>query len=139
MEKQSQLKSQRINLGKGNLGLPENTGKRLSYVIAGLFLLSSLFMVFDYLEEGTELIKHILIGGLYFVSGIVFLFRATTKFTETSKVAPHMLISEEGIKIKPGIFNKSQFIGWNEIQKIELGNFKIGLKLNNTTNLIYYS
>lgn len=139
MEKQSQIKSQRINLGEGNISTPKSKARKLSYVISGLLLLSSLFMVFDYLEEGTELGKHILIGGLYFVTGIVFLFRAKTTFTETSKISPHMLISEVGIKIKPGVFNKSQFINWNEIQKIELGNFKIGLKLNNTKNLIYYS
>jgi hypothetical protein len=138
MNTQAIEKSQRINLTKYDAGISEKKARKLSYVIGGMFLLSSLFMLFDYLEEGTQLGKHILVGVLYLVSGGIFLFRAKTTFSETSKVAPHILMTVDGIKIKTSILGKSQFIRWTDIQKVEIQYKRIGFKLNNTKKTIYY-
>lgn len=138
METQSIEKSQRINLTIYDPGISYKKARRLSYLIGGLCLLSSLFMFFDYLEEGTKLGKHILMGGLYLVVGGIFFFRAKMVFSETSKVTAHILTTADGIKIKTTILGKGQFIRWNDIQKVEIQDKRIGFKLKNTKKPIFY-
>jgi hypothetical protein len=138
METQSRENSLRINLTTYDPGTSYKKARRLNYVIGGLFLLSSLFMFFDYLEEGTDLFRHILFGGMYLVAGIVFLFRAKTNFSESSKIIPHILTTKEGIKIKTSLLGKAQYIKWNDIEKVEIRKERIGFKLNNSNNRIYY-
>jgi hypothetical protein len=138
MSLQTVEKSQRINLGAGQVHPPGSTARRLTYVASGLFMLAAVFNIIDYFVERTYLGRHIFTSTMYFLAGISFLFSGRIEMSSTSKYAPHFIISESGLRIKTGVFSKSQFFKWDDIRQIELSSNKIGIKMNEIKGLIYY-
>ncbi|SMG43224.1 hypothetical protein SAMN05661096_02994 [Marivirga sericea] len=125
METQSIEQSQRINLGAGNVKFSESTIRKSNYFLGALFMIMALLYLF---RDSIGVFEKIGMSGLYFSTGFLFLFKAQIELSQTSKYAPHFVISEHGLKIKTGVFKKSNFINWNNIRKIELGYYKIGIK-----------
>jgi|GEM_PF-6582995 hypothetical protein len=133
MDTQSIEKSQRINLGAGNVKYPDNAFRKLSYFLAALWLVLLIVSIF---KENDGLFEKVGMPAIYALNGIFFFFKAHFELSTTSKYAPHFIISESGIKIKTGVFKKSELINWNDVKKIELGYYKIGIK--DKTGLQYY-
>jgi hypothetical protein len=133
MEIQSVEKSQRINLGAGNVKFSENTIRNVNYFLSVLFLIMACLYLF---RGSIGVFEKIGMSGLYFFTGFLFLFRAQIELSQTSKYAPHFIISAQGLKIKTGVFNKSEFINWVDVKKVELGYYKIGIK--DKTGIQYY-
>lgn len=125
METQSIEQSQRINLGSGNFKFSDNANRKLSYFLALLFFYMGFSFIFN---EDARNFNRLGMGPLYLLAGSLYILKAQFEFSRTSKYAPHFIISEKGLKIKTGVFNKSNFISWESIKKIELGNYKIGIK-----------
>jgi hypothetical protein len=136
MESQLIKKSQRINLGAGNVKFSDDAIKKLNYLLGGLFMLSAVSYFIEYLDRGSELGRHILTSCIFFLGGLLFFFKAQIELSQTSKYAPHFIISENVIKIKTGVFKKSQLINWDDVKKVELGYYKIGIK--DRSGLQYY-
>lgn len=133
METQSVEKNRRINLGAGNVKFSESTIRKLNYFLGAMFLVMAFIYVF---RDSIGVFERIGMSGLYFFTAFLFLFKAQIELSTTSKFAPHFIISELGLKIKTGVFKKSEFIKWNDVMKIELGYYKIGIK--DKTGLLYY-
>jgi len=129
---------QRINLVAGQLHPPGSTANRLNYVVTGLFMLAAVFNLIDYFVEGTDLGRHLLISATYFLAAMLTFLKNRVELSSTSKYSPHLMVYEEGLKIKTSVLSKSQFFNWNDILQIELSNDKIGVKMNETKGLIYY-
>lgn len=129
---------QRINLLIAETGHPAARARSLTYVASALFMIAAVFNLIDYDVEGTDLARHIILSTTYFLAALLFFFKIRFELSDTSKYAPHFIISQDGFKIKTGILNKSQFIEWNNIKKIELGRNKVGVKMNEAKSLIYY-
>lgn len=135
METQSIERSQRINLGAGDISMSESTARKLSYLAGTLMITSSVFYFISFITGG-DLGWRLISSVLFFISGTMFLLKAHFELSPTSKYASHFIISENVIKIKTGVFKKSQFINWDDIKKIELGYYKIGIK--DKTGLQFY-
>jgi hypothetical protein len=133
METQSIKQSQRINLGAGNVKFSESTIRKLNYFLSAMFLVMAFLYLF---RDSIGLFEKIGMSGLYFFTGFLFLFKARIELSQTSKYAPHFVISEQRIKIKTGVFKKSEFINWDDVKKVELGYYKIGIK--DKTGLQFY-
>ncbi|ADR21985.1 hypothetical protein MATR_03800 [Marivirga tractuosa] len=136
METQSIEKSQRITLGSGDSSMSESTVRKLNYIAGGLMMISSLYYIISFINAGAEDSFKIISGILFFVSAIMFLFRAQFELSPSSKYAPHFLITQNGLKIKIGVLKKPEFINWDEVKKVELGYYKIGIK--DKTGLQYF-
>lgn len=136
MQAQSIEKSQRFTLGAGDPTMSEKTARKLNYIAGGLMMISSLYYIISFILEGAEFNYKIISGVSFFLSASIFLFRAQIELSTTSKYAPHFLISENGLKIKKSVFGKSQFIKWDDVKKIELRYYKIGIK--DKTGMQYY-
>jgi hypothetical protein len=136
METQSIEKSQRINLGSGRFHVSEINARRFNFILAFLFIgMSSILFPRLLNWSGINMID-ILQPIIYLLIGLFYLGKATIAQSKTSKYAPHFLISQDIIKIKTGVFKKPELINWEEVIRIELGNYKIGIK--DKTGLQYY-
>jgi len=133
MEAQSIEQIQRINLRSDNLNYSDNTYRKLYYFLAAFWLL---LVVFALSKDNSGYFEKFGMPSIYFISGILYFFKAHFELSSTSKYAPHFMISQNGLKIKTGVFKNSLFINWDDIKKIELGNYKIGIK--DKTGLQYY-
>jgi len=133
MEAQSIEKNQRINLGAGNVKFSDNAIKKVNYFLGLLFVLAAILYMF---RNNAGPVERIGMTSLYFFSGVLFILKASIELSTTSKYAPHFIISQNGLKIKTGVFKKSEFINWDEVKKVELGNYKIGIK--DKTGLQFY-
>ncbi|WP_375579411.1 hypothetical protein ABWH96_20840 [Marivirga tractuosa] len=134
METQSIEKSQRINLGARNVKFSDDAIKKLNYLLGTLFIGMSVLYFF---RDNAGIAEKVVFCSAYFIMGLFFLFiKARIELSPTSKYAPHFLVSENGLKIKTGVLKKSQFIDWNDVKKIELGYYKIGIK--DQTGLQFY-
>ena len=116
--------------------MSENTARKLNYVAGGLMMISSLYYFISFIYEGADSNYKIISGVLFFLTASMFLFKAHVELSTTSKYAPHFLISESRLKIKTGVFKNSEFINWDEVKKIELGYYLIGIK--SKTGLQYF-
>ncbi|HET8859841.1 hypothetical protein [Marivirga sp.] len=132
------LRGKRINLGSGRLDISEKNARIFNFIVGFLFLGMTLILISNLLNDSDSNFVDKLHPLAYFLIAIFYLGKAGIVQSKTSKYAPHFIISDNVLKIKTSVFKKSEHISWNDIKKIELGNFKIGLKLNNTKNLIYY-
>jgi hypothetical protein len=128
METQSIEKNKRFTLGSGDISMSEKTAIKLNYIAGGLMMISSLYYIISFIFVDTEYSYKIISGVLFFLSSSIFLFRAHFELSPSSKYAPHFLISATGIKIKTGVFKNSEFFKWNDVKKIEIGYYLIGIK-----------
>ena len=135
MDSQISVNGQRINLGVDQR-FSDSALKKANYLLIGLSLIMSVLNFISYLEKGTEFTRYLIQSGVYFLFSILFFLRIRIEFSPTSKYAAHFMISENGLKMKRGVFKKSEFIHWQDVQKIELGNYKLGIK--DKTGLQYY-
>ncbi|HET8859840.1 hypothetical protein [Marivirga sp.] len=126
-------KSQRINLGTGNIKFSERTIIRVNYLFSVLFLVAAILYL---VRDEISLSERVGMSGLYLFTGLIFFIRAHIELSTTSKFAPHFIISEKGLKIKTGVFKKSDFIDWGDVKKVELGHYKIGIQ--DKTGLQFY-
>lgn len=133
METQSIERSQRINLGADNLQFSDNTYRKLYYFLAAIWLI---LFVFALSKDNSGYFEKFGMPSIYFICGMLYFFKAHFELSPISKYAPHFIISDSTIKIKTGVFKNSLFINWDDIKKIELGNYKIGIK--DKTGLQYY-
>jgi len=138
METQALEKSQRINLGSGPLNLSEVTARRFNFFAAFFFIGLSILVIYNLFNKENSNFADKSMPFAYMMIGLVYLFKASVAQSKTSMHAPHFLLTEKGIKIKVGVLKKSQFIEWNDIQKIELGNYKIGFKIKSETQFYPY-
>jgi len=136
METRSIEQNQRFTLGSRDISMSEKTAIKLNYIAGGLMMISSLYYIISFIFVDTEFSYKIISGGLFFLSASIFLFRAHFELSPNSKYAPHFMISQNGLKIKTGVFKKSEFISWDAVKKVELGNYKIGIK--DKTGTQYY-
>jgi hypothetical protein len=136
METQSIEKSQRINLGAGRVKFSDDAIKKLNYVLSGLFMLTAISYFINYMEKEHELGRHFFTSFIYIFTALLFFLKARIELSSTSKYAPHFMISDDFIKVKTGVFKKSILINWNDIKKVELGSYKIGIK--DKTGVQYY-
>jgi hypothetical protein len=133
METKSVEKGKRINIGAGNLKYPDNTYRKLYYSLSALWLVLFVISVF---KENNGLFQKLVMPAIYGINGAFFFFKAHFELSSTSKYAPHFIISENGLKIKTGVFKNSEFIKWKDVKKVELGYYKIGIK--DKTGLQFY-
>lgn len=133
METQLEVKGKRINLGAGNVKYPDKTYKILYYFLAALWLV---MFVYYFFRESEGLFEKIAMPAIYLLTSCMFFFKARFELTSTSKYAPHFIISQNGLKIKRDVFKKSEFINWDDVKKVELGYYKIGIK--DRTGLQYF-
>ncbi len=133
METQLELKGKRINLGTGNVKYPDNAFRKLSYFLADVWLVLFIISIF---KENEGLFEKVGMPVIYGLNGIFFFVKAHFELSPTSRYAPHFIVSKNGLKIKSGVFKKCQFINWDDVMKIELGYYKIGIK--DKTGLKYY-
>ncbi|WKV13570.1 hypothetical protein [Marivirga harenae] len=133
METQSIEQSQRINLGSGNLKFSNKANRKLSYFLALLFFYMGLSLI---LNEDARNFTRLGMGPLYLLAASLYMLKAQFEFSTTSKYAPHFIVSEQGLKIKTAVFKKSEFISWDSIKEIELGNYKIGIR--DRTGFLYF-
>ncbi|WP_296622773.1 hypothetical protein [Marivirga sp.] len=133
METQLELKGKRINLGAGYLKYPDKTFRKLSYFLAAVWLVLLFVSIF---KKNNGLFEKVGIPAIYALNGIFFFFKAHFELSPTSKYAPHFIISKDGLKTKRSVLKKSEFINWNDVKKIELGYYKIGIK--DRTGLQFY-
>lgn len=136
METQSIEKGQRINLGAGRVKFSDDAIKKLNYLLSGLFMLTAISYFINYMEKEHELGRHFFTSLIYIFTALLFFFKARIELSSTSKYAPHLVVSDQGLKIKTGVFKKSVYINWDDVKKIELGYYKIGIKEN--TGLQYF-
>jgi hypothetical protein len=133
METQSIEQSQRINLGPENK-FSDDANKKLNYFLGTLFIASGTLYFF---RDNAGALERIVFSTSHFLMGIFLIFiKARIELSTSSKYAPHFLISQNGLRIKTSVLKKSQFINWNDIKKMELGSYKIGIK--DKTGLQYY-
>lgn len=136
MEPQLEVKGKRINLGSGRLDISEKNARIFNFIIGFLFLGMTLILIPNLLNESESNFVDKLLPLSYFAIGIFYLGKASIAQSKTSKYAPHFFISQDVIKIKREIFKNSVIIQWDAIKKIELGNYKIGIK--DKTGLQYF-
>ncbi|MGJ3235805.1 hypothetical protein [Marivirga sp.] len=136
METPSIEQSQRFTLGSGDISMSEKTAIKLNYIAGGLMMISSLYYIISFVLIDTEFNYKIISGVLFFLSACIFLFRAHFELSPSSRYAPHFLISDTGIKIKTGVFKNSVFFNWDDVKKIEIGYYLIGIK--DKTGLEYF-
>ncbi|RUA33655.1 MAG: hypothetical protein DSY77_09200 [Bacteroidetes bacterium] len=134
METQSIEKGQRFTLGSGNVQHSESSFRKLSYFLAFFWLV--LIIVDVFFTENEGYFEKVGIPALYGINGLLFFYKAHFELSPTSKYAPHLVVSDQGLKIKTGVFKKSVYINWDDVKKIELGYYKIGIKEN--TGLQYF-
>jgi len=136
METQLNLKHKRINLGYGRTDISEKNARIFNFIVGFLFIgmFSILFPRLLNWSENNIIDK--LQPFIYLLIGFFYLGTATIVQSKTSKYAPHFLISQDLIKIKTEVFKKPKLINWNDVKKVEFGNFKIGIK--DTSGLQYY-
>ncbi|SMG43218.1 hypothetical protein SAMN05661096_02993 [Marivirga sericea] len=128
MKTESIEQSQRFTLGSGDISMSEKTARKLNCIAGGLMMISSLYYIISFIFEGADSNYKIISGVSFFLSASIFLFRAQIELSTTSKYAPHFLISKNGLKIKTSVFGQSEFISWENVKKIELGYYLIGIK-----------
>lgn len=133
METQLEVKGKRINLGAGNVKYSDNAFRKLSYFLAFFWFVLLIVSIF---KENDGLFEIVGMPIIYALNGILFFFKAHYELSPKSKYAPHFIISQNGLKIKRDILKKSEFINWNDVKKIELGYYKIGIK--DKTGLRFY-
>jgi len=132
MGTQSLEKSQRINLGSGDISMSEKSLRRLSYLACILFLIPSIY----YVTKDDVRTFEVVMSAIYLLNAGLFFFRAHFELSTTSKYAPHFLVSQNDLKIKTSVYKNSKYIDWDDVKKIELGYYKIGIQ--DKTGLQYY-
>ncbi|WKK86866.2 hypothetical protein QYS48_08330 [Marivirga arenosa] len=137
METQALEKSQRFTLGSGEISFSDSLARKMNYIIGGLMMICSLYYIISYIYEESDFNYKIISGLLFFFSASIFLFRAHFELSTSSKYAPHFRISTKGIKIKTGVFKKSILFNWDDIKKIEIGYYLVGIK--DKTGIQYFS
>jgi hypothetical protein len=133
MEAQSIEKSLRINLGAGNK-FSDDANKKLNYFLGTLFIASGILYFF---RDNAGAVERIGFATSHFLMGVFLVFiKARIELSTSSKYAPHFLISNDGLRIKTSVLKKSKYIKWDDIKKVELGSYKIGIK--DKTGLQYH-
>ncbi|WP_375579412.1 hypothetical protein ABWH96_20845 [Marivirga tractuosa] len=134
METQLELKGKRINLGLQNVKYSDSAFRKLSYFLAAFWFI--LIIIDIFFTENNGLFEKIGMPVIYGFNGILFFVKAHFELSPTSKYAPHFMISKDRLKIKKNVLKKSEFINWDDVKKIELGYYKIGIQ--DKTGLKYY-
>ncbi|WP_375579410.1 hypothetical protein ABWH96_20835 [Marivirga tractuosa] len=125
METQSIESKKTILLVPRDQFVSPQTSRKLFYISSFLFLVAGIFMAMEFfMEKGdngniVQFVFFILAGIFYFISA---------KSSYNKKLMPYFELTENGIKIKLGLFKNPYFIEWSKIRKIQFGPFKIGIK-----------
>jgi len=68
------------------------------------------------------------IGILLLIYGVANILLSYFGFSENSKISPKIIVSEEGISIKKGIFSNTNFFHWKDVKSLSLRENKMELE-----------
>ncbi len=106
--------------------------RRLYYFLSILFIAQGIISI-NYLfsntaSRGFKIISFILIV-CWFIGAIYLTLMAVLAFSESSKYAPRIKVDDNQLELKKSVFKAAEILKWQDIKKIEFGQYQLNLRL----------
>ncbi len=121
------------------LGLNNNfsikANRRLAIFLGLIFCLNGFF---NLIQNNEDLLFQIL-GLLLLLSGVLYLFYSFYGFSQKSKFAPKVLLTNEFLQIRESFWKPAKQLNWNNISSINYLSYQIDFQLNKESYSFIYN